>query len=51
MKNENIEKLSEYKKKMIFLEKKILSLLAESTKSPVEDENLVSTLETSKLTS
>ncbi len=50
-KNENIEKLSEYKKRMVNLEKDILRLLVECKNSPVEDENLVKTLEISKSTS
>lgn len=50
-KNENIEKLSVYKKKMIEIEKQILKLLVECQNSPVEDENLVQTLEVSKSTS
>ena len=48
--SDNIEKLSSYKKIIVGLEKKILKLLSESTISPVEDENLVVTLEESKIT-
>lgn len=44
IKNENIEKISSYQKKMKELEKKILLLLVQCDKSPVEDENLVQTL-------
>ena len=51
IKNDNIEKIGEYKKKMMEIEKKILDLLVKSEKSPVEDENLVQTLQFSKMTS
>lgn len=50
-KNENIERLSDYKKKMSELEKEILKLLVDCKSSPVEDESLVKALEVSKHTS
>ena len=49
-KNENIEKVSSYQKKMKEFENQILNLLAESNKSPVEDKELVETLQFSKRT-
>lgn len=51
VKNSNIEKISVYKKNMVELEKKILTLLVECKVSPVEDENLIQALEVSKTTS
>lgn len=50
MKNDNIERISEFKKKMRELEKRTLELLVNTEGSPVDDENLVSTLQISKET-
>lgn len=50
-KNENIERISTHKKKLAETEGRILRLLAECQQSPVEDETLVQSLETAKLTS
>ena len=46
--NDLIEKCASYVKTLANLEKKILKQLGESTKSPVEDEGLVNTLQESK---
>ena len=50
LKNQNIDKISMYNRKMQELEKQILKLLVECEQSPVEDENLVKTLKSSKQT-
>lgn len=50
LKNQNIDKIGLYNRKMQELEKQILKLLVECESSPVEDENLLKTLKSSKKT-
>ncbi len=50
-KNENIEKISKNKLKLLETEKKILTLLVDLKTSPVEDDTLLVNLESAKATS
>ncbi len=50
-KNKNIKLISQFQKQMQSYEKEILRLLVECKESPVEDENMVETLQFSKRTS